>query len=160
MKEAIYPGSFDPITSGHLDIIERAVKVFDRVHIIVGKNINKKCLFTDEERIQLIKDCTEHLGDRVVVDSYDCLLVDYCDKVGIHTVVRGLRAMTDFDYEFQMALTNRQLNEKVESVLLVSNIIYTYVSSSMVKEIASYHGDISEIVPPNVLKAMKEKYNY
>lgn len=160
MKEAIYPGSFDPITSGHLDIIERAVKVFDRVHIIVGKNINKKCLFTDEERIQLIKDCTAHLGDKVVVDSYDCLLVDYCDKVGIHTVVRGLRAMTDFDYEFQMALTNRQLNEKVESVLLVSNIIYTYVSSSMVKEIASYHGDISEIVPPNVLKAMKEKYNY
>ena len=160
MKEAIYPGSFDPITSGHLDIIERACKVFDRVHILVGRNINKKCLFTDDERIQLIKDCTSHLGDKVVVDSYDCLLVDYCDKVGIHTVVRGLRAMTDFDYEFQMALTNRQLNEKVESVLLVSNIIYTYVSSSMVKEIASYHGDVSEIVPPNVLAALKEKYNY
>ncbi len=160
MKEAIYPGSFDPITSGHLDIIERACKVFDRVHILVGRNINKKCLFSDEERIQLIKDCTKHLGDKVVIDSYDCLLVDYCDKVGIHTVVRGLRAMTDFDYEFQMALTNRQLNEKVESVLLVSNIIYTYVSSSMVKEVASYHGDVSDIVPPNVLAALKEKYNY
>ena len=96
----------------------------------------------------------------MVIDSYDCLLVDYCDQVGIHTVIRGLRAMTDFEYEFQMALTNRQLNDKVESVLLVSNIIYTYVSSSMVKEVASYHGDVSEMVPPNVLAALKEKYNY
>lgn len=160
MNRAIYPGSFDPITNGHLDIIERAARMFDEVHIVVMHNIRKKYTFPLEERIELIQKSLVGIPGNFVVSSYDGLLVDLCKSEDIYTVIRGLRALTDFDYEFQMAITNRQLEERVESVLLVSNIKYTYVSSSMVKEVAYYHGDVSDVVPSCVLSALKREFEY
>lgn len=158
-NEAIYPGSFDPITFGHIDIIKRSVKVFDRVHVVVMVNQSKKYAFSLDERIEMITESLKELGDKVVVDTYCGLLVDYCEKKQVYTVIRGLRALTDFDYEFQMALTNRRLNNKVDSVLFVSGHNYSYISSSMVKEIAQFGGDISFMVDPFVEQKLKILYN-
>ena len=158
MNKVIYAGSFDPITNGHLDIIQQSLSIFEHTRVVIMHNDTKNCFFSVNERINLIKEATKQFGDKVSVDYHGGLLVDYCEKTGIHTVVRGLRALTDFDYEFQMALTNKQLNHKVESVLLVTNILYSYVSSSLVKEIASYQGDISRMVPENVEIALKNKF--
>ena len=157
-NEAIYAGSFDPITKGHIDIIQKSSKVFDRIHVVIMINSQKKYAFSLEERLEMIRNATKEFGDKVVVDSYCGLLVNYCEEKGIYTVVRGLRAMTDFDYEFQMALTNRSLDERVESVMFVADSNYTYISSSVVKEIASYGGDISFMVDPYVEKKLKELY--
>jgi pantetheine-phosphate adenylyltransferase len=158
MNPAFYPGSFDPITFGHLDVIERAIKVFGFLHIVVMDNPRKAYLFSKEERISLIAKCVGEFTKDFAVESHEGLMVDYCAKSGIYTAVRGLRALTDFDYEFQMALTNRAMNEKVESVLFVTNINYTFLSSSIVKEIASFHGDISDLVPKPVEDMLKGKY--
>ncbi len=158
MNIAIYPGSFDPITNGHLDIIERSVKVFDKVDVVIMDNIKKQYRFSIEERMQMINDSVGSLKEKITVSHYEGLLVDYCELTGAYTVIRGLRALTDFDYEFQMALTNRQLNSKVDSVLFVTNNNYSYISSSMVNEIASYHGDVSFMVPPNVNEKLISKY--
>lgn len=156
--KVIYAGSFDPVTNGHTDIIKRAIKTFGKVRVVLMINPKKNYLFTEEERLEMLRDAlSDELGN-VEFDSYDGLLVDYCEAQGIYTVIRGLRALTDFDYEFQMALTNRQLNEKVESVMLIANANYTYVSSSAVKEIAHYGGDISFMVSDMVEKKMHEKY--
>lgn len=156
--KVIYAGSFDPVTNGHTDVIKRAVRIFGKVRVVLMVNTQKKYLFTQEERLEMLKDA---LGEDVVnveFDCYDGLLVDYCEANGIYTVIRGLRALTDFDYEFQMALTNRKLNEKVESVMLIANANYTYISSSAVKEIAHYGGDISFMVSGMVEEKMHEKY--
>lgn len=158
-NEAIYPGSFDPITRGHLDIIRRSAKVFDRVHVVCMVNQSKKYAFSLEERMDMIRRTLDGLGDKVVVDSFCGLLVDYCERQKIYTVIRGLRALTDFDYEFQLALTNRRLNDKVDSVLFVTGNNFSYISSSMVKEIASYHGDVSFMVEPYVEKKLSALYN-
>ena len=156
MKIAIYPGSFDPITNGHLDILERALKLFDKVVITIARNSAKNPLFTEKERIALIHKATKDYRN-VEVDSFDGLLVRYVQKKNAIAVVRGLRAMTDFEYELQMALMNRKLDEKMETVFLMPNEKYTYLSSNFVREIARLGGDVSKFVPPVVLKALQQK---
>ena len=154
----LYAGSFDPVTNGHIDVIRRAVKVFGGVRVVLMVNSQKKYLFDLEERVSLLRESLGEDTENIEIDAFNGLLVDYCEQNGIYTVVRGLRAMTDFDYEFQMALTNRRLNRKVESVMLIANANYTYLSSSTVKEVARYGGDISFMVPSCVEKRMKEKH--
>ena len=144
---AICPGSFDPVTMGHIDIISRASKMFDKlIVVILPNNSKKKQSFSIEERIQFIKTVTADLPN-VTVDYYDGLLADYAGKVGAGVIVKGLRAMSDFEYEFQMALTNKELNPDVETVFLTTSAQYMYLSSSMVREVASMGGDISSFVP-------------
>jgi pantetheine-phosphate adenylyltransferase len=156
MKIAVYPGTFDPITNGHLDILERALKLFDKVIITIARNTAKDPLFTEDERFSLLRQVTKKYKN-VEVDCFEGLLVDYIRNKKANAIVRGLRAMTDFEYELQMALTNRKLNEKVETIFLMPNEKYTYLSSNMVREIARLHGDVGKFVPPAVCKALKQK---
>ncbi|MBN1396494.1 MAG: pantetheine-phosphate adenylyltransferase [Bacteroidetes bacterium] len=156
MKIAIYPGTFDPVTNGHLDILERALKLFDKVIIAVARNTSKNPFFTEDERIVLLKQATKHYKN-VEVDSFEGLLVDYVKHTKATAVVRGLRAMTDFEYELQMALMNRKLYENMETVFLMPNEKYTYLSSNIVREIARLGGNVTKLVPPVVNKAFKQK---
>jgi pantetheine-phosphate adenylyltransferase len=156
MKIVIYPGTFDPITNGHIDILERALNLFDKVIIAVAQNTAKNPLFTEEERITLLRQVTKRYKN-VEVGSFNGLLVDYVQKRNAIAVVRGLRAMTDFEYELQMALMNRKLDEKIETVFMMPNEKYTYLSSNFVREIARLGGDVSKFVPPVVLKALQQK---
>lgn len=153
MKIAICPGSFDPVTLGHLDIIERAADIFDQVIVVVASNRSKKTLFTTEERMALIERCITR--DNVTVDTHAGLLVDYAKRKGAVAIVKGLRAMSDFDYEFQQALTNKSLNPECETVFLTARGEYMFLSSSMVKEVCALGGDISAFVP----RAIKEDIN-
>ena len=156
-KIAVYPGSFDPITNGHKDIIERGLAIFDEVIVAIARNSAKKALFALKEREKMIKETME--GSKgIKVDIFDGLLVDYVKKVGAGAVIRGLRAVSDFEYEFQMAITNRKLGKKVETVFLMSTEKYSYLSSRIVKEVASYGGSISGMVPEVVIKALKKKF--
>jgi pantetheine-phosphate adenylyltransferase len=157
MKIAVYPGSFDPITNGHIDILSRASKFFDKVYVTVLNNPDKKTLFTVDERIKII---TEIIKDKdgVEIAMFDGLLVDYAKNIGADAIVRGLRAVSDFDYEFQLALTNRTLNDTVDTVFLMTNKDYSYLSSGLVKQICQFGGDVSEFVPEIVMNALKEKY--
>ncbi|MGH2569082.1 MAG: pantetheine-phosphate adenylyltransferase [Bacteroidota bacterium] len=157
MKIAIYPGSFDPITNGHLDIVERAVNLFDKVIITLARNSTKNPLFTEDERVQLIRQSVKSYK-QVEVDSFEGLLVDYCGKKKATAVVRGLRAISDFEYELQMALMNRKLNPDVQTVFLMPNEKYTYLNSSIVREIARLGGDVSDFVPPVVKQALDRKF--
>jgi len=156
MRTAIYPGTFDPITNGHLDILERALKLFDKVIITVARNSAKNPLFTEEERLAMMRESVRHLKG-VEIDSFDGLLVDYARKKKATAVVRGLRAISDFEYELQMALMNRKLDEDFVTVFLMPNEKYTYLNSSIVREIAKHKGNIKEFVPPHVLRSLKEK---
>lgn len=156
MKVAVYPGSFDPITYGHLDIIQRGLKVFDKLIVAVLVNSAKTPLFSVQERKQMIREATQEI-DRVEVDSFQGLLVDYVHRRQAHAIIRGLRAISDFEYELQIASTNRKLSEKVETLFLMTNHDYSFISSAMVKEVARYGADVSELVPPNVVKALQEK---
>lgn len=156
MKIAVYPGTFDPVTYGHLDILERALKLFDKVIITIARNTAKDPLFTEEERLILLRQVTESYKN-IEVDCFEGLLVDYVLQKKATAIVRGLRAMTDFEYELQMALMNQKLNEKVETVFLMPNEKYTYLSSNVVREIARLHGDVSEFVPTAVWKALRQK---
>ncbi len=158
MKIAVYPGTFDPVTNGHLDILLRALKLFDKVIITIAKNSAKDPLFTEEERLDLLKQATKNLRN-VEVDCFEGLLADYIIRKKAIAVVRGLRAMTDFEYELQMALTNRKLNDKVETVFLMPNEKYTYLSSNIVREIARLGGDVRKFVPAAVYKALKSKHS-
>lgn len=158
MSKAIYPGSFDPVTNGHLDIIERASGMFDEVVVGVLKNSAKKAMFTAEERVNMIRELTVNLPN-VEVKYFDGLLVDFACKENARTIVRGLRAVTDFDYELQLAQTNRVVNKNIDTVFLATNLKYSYLSSSIVKEIASYDGDISQFVDPMVAIKVKEKFD-
>ncbi|KML37168.1 pantetheine-phosphate adenylyltransferase [Cytobacillus firmus] len=154
---AVCPGSFDPITYGHLDIIKRAAKVFEQVYVVVLNNSSKNPLFSVEERIQLIEEVTKDLKN-VKVDSFQGLLMDYAKSVNANAVIRGLRAVSDFEYEMQITSMNRVLNDEVETFFIMTNNQYSFLSSSIVKEVAKYNGDISELVPDIVEKALKNKF--
>lgn len=156
-KIAVYPGSFDPITYGHLDIIERGLNVFDEIIIAVARNSEKKGLFTTEERISHIR---EALGDnpRVRVDTFEGLLVDYVISAGAKVILRGLRAVSDFEYEFQIAQMNHNLKSEVETVFMMTSVPFGYLSSSIVKEVASLQGPVETLVPPVVRKALSKKF--
>jgi pantetheine-phosphate adenylyltransferase len=156
MKIAIYPGTFDPITNGHLDILERAVRLFDRVIITVAKNPSKKPLFDQEERYTLIRAAVKRYSN-VEVDTFDGLLVEYAKKKHATALVRGLRAIYDFEYELQMALMNRKLDSTLETVFLMPNEKYNYLNSSIVREIARLGGDVTGFVPDVALKALVRK---
>jgi pantetheine-phosphate adenylyltransferase len=157
VEVAIYPGSFDPITYGHIDVIHRARKIVKRLVVAVAKNPAKETTFTAEERLSMVKDATAGLA-RVEVTSFDGLLVEYALNAGAEAIIRGLRALSDFEYEFQMALTNRKLCDRIETVFLMPNEAYSYFSSSTIKEIARLGGDLSHFVPPGVCRKMKEKF--
>lgn len=157
MKIAVYPGSFDPVTYGHLDIIKRAAKVMDKVIVAVLHNPNKKPLFTIEERMDLLKQVTGDM-DNIEIDYFSGLLVDYVQSNNIDIIVKGLRAVSDFEYEFQMALMNRKLNSHVETIFMMTSSKYSYLSSSLVKEVFRFNGCINELVPDIVIEAMKKKY--
>lgn len=156
MQTAIVPGSFDPITLGHLDIISRAARIFDRVVVCVVANANKKTMFTLEERQDHVRRITAHLPN-VEVDTWYGLLVDYADRYEQPVVVRGLRAVSDFEYEFMMALTNKKLNNRVETAFLASDERYTYLSSSGVKEIAHFGGDVKQFLPEEIYDEVLKK---
>ena len=156
MRAAIYPGSFDPLTNGNLDVIERAVKLFDRVVVAVAKNESKQPLFSLEERVKLVRQTIKHIPN-AEVGSFDCLLVDYVEQQKAQAIVRGLRAISDFEFEFQLALMNRKLNEKIETIFMMPKDTYTFLSSRIIKEIARLGGDISAFVPVHVRSALIEK---
>jgi pantetheine-phosphate adenylyltransferase len=156
MRTAIYPGSFDPLTNGHLDVIQRAAKLFDRVVVAVAKNEGKNPLFTQNERLALVKQAAKHLPN-VEADTFDSLLVEYVVSQKAQAIVRGLRAVSDFEFEFQLALMNRKLDESVETIFMMPKDTYTFLSSRIVKEIARLGGDVSAFVPPNVQSALHRK---
>ena len=158
MSKAIYPGSFDPMTCGHLDVIRRSAAIFDELTVCVLNNVNKSTLFSVEERVNILKEATKDLPN-VKVESFSGLLIEYAKQKQIHVVVRGLRAITDFEYELQIAQTNRKLSGDVlDTMFLTTSLEYAYLSSSTVKEIASFGGDISECVPDFVAKLVYDKY--
>ena len=158
MKTAIYPGSFDPVTNGHVDIILRSSKIVDNLIVGVLNNSAKKSLFSVEERVSMLKELTKDLPN-VEVTSFDGLLVDYMREIDASIIVRGLRAVTDFEYELQIAQTNHIENTDIETIFLTTNLQYSYLSSTIVKEFASYGGDISKFVPEQFVDRIYEKYN-
>ncbi|WP_088005786.1 pantetheine-phosphate adenylyltransferase [Indiicoccus explosivorum] len=157
-KTAVVPGSFDPVTLGHLDIIKRAAVIFDDLYIVVLNNSSKNPLFSSEERVRLIEAVTADIPN-VKVETFQGLLVDYAREVNAHAVVRGLRAVSDFEYEMQITSMNRVLSEQLETVFMMTNNQYSFLSSSIVKEVAKYGGDISELVPETVRKALTLKFD-
>ena len=154
---AVFPGSFDPITNGHLDIVERGLRVFDRVRMAILVNADKKPLFSVEERLQIIRE-TYRGNPRVEVDTFSGLLVDYAERVGASVIIRGIRAISDFEYEFQMALMNRRLDPQIETVFMMPAESYSYVSSRLVKEVFQLGGRVTDVVPPVVERRLSEKY--
>ena len=156
LKIAIYPGSFDPVTCGHLDIIKRSAKVFDKVIIAVLNNTSKHPLFTVEERMAFLKRCVVDIPN-CEIDSFGGLLMDYAKQKDATTVIRGLRAVSDFEYEFQMALLNKQLNPEIETMFMITNINCLYISSSVVKEICQYGGDAKGLIPEEIINDVKYK---
>ncbi|NLY43901.1 MAG: pantetheine-phosphate adenylyltransferase [Clostridiaceae bacterium] len=156
MKIAVYPGSFDPVTNGHLDIIERASKIFDKVIVTVMKNSNKVAMFTVEERMELLRKVTKDLPN-VEIDWGTGLLVNYVKKKQAHFIIKGLRAVSDFEYEFQMALVNKKLEPKIETLFLTTSSKYSYLSSSVVKEVASLGGCLKELVPDEIIMDIVRK---
>lgn len=158
MKVGIYPGSFDPITLGHLDIITRATKVVDKLIIGVLNNSAKNSLFTPEERVALIREVTKDIPN-IEVDSFSGLLVDYAKMRKADVIVRGLRAVTDFEYELQIAQANHKANPEVDTIFFTTKVEYSYISSSIAKEFAFYGSDVSQIVPPLVIEKLNEKFN-
>ena len=161
MRKALVPGTFDPITNGHLDVINRAAQIFDEVVVGVAASQNKGPkgpLFSHEERIRLAQEATTHLPN-VSVQGFNDLLVHYAATIGANVVVKGLRAMTDFEYEFQMSAANYRLNNQIETMFIMSPPEYMFLSSSVVREVSAFDGDVAELVPHNVEKALKEKFS-
>jgi len=160
MRKAIYAGSFDPFTNGHTDMVRRALKVFDHVVVAVAHNPQKDtALFSAAERVAIIREVLAELRDRVTVDAFQGLLVDYCRGVGASVVVRGLRAVSDFEYEFQMAMMNRHLNRDIETFFMMASQDYFYTASRLVKEVARLGGDVSGLVPDVVRRRLAEKFS-
>jgi len=156
MRTVIYPGSFDPLTNGHLDVIQRAAKLFDRVVVAIARNESKNPLFSLAERRNLVSRCVARL-DNVETDTFTGLLVHYVEQRSGQAIIRGLRAVSDFEFEFQLALMNRKLNERVETIFMMPKDTYTFLSSRIVKEIARLGGDVSPFVPPEVKSALSAK---
>jgi pantetheine-phosphate adenylyltransferase len=156
---AVYPGSFDPITNGHIDLLERALKIFDNVIVAVATNPSKDSLFSTEERLEMIKDALAHhpLKNRVRVDLFQGLLVDYVQSIPAKAIIRGLRAISDFEYEFQMALMNRKLSADIETAFIMTGMRWIYISSRMIKEVVRSGGDVSGLVPDIVKKKLTER---
>lgn len=157
LRIAIYPGTFDPVTNGHLDIILRASRLFDKVIIAVAQDNYKNTLFDTTERLNLMRTVTAEM-ENVDVESFTGLLVDYCMEKGAHAIIRGLRYVSDFEHEFQMALMNKKMDNNLETVFLMTRSEYSFISSSIIKQAASLGGDIQGLVPDTVVKALKEKY--
>lgn len=156
MKKAIYPGSFDPITNGHIDVLRRASRVFDEVQIAVIQNPEKNSFFTIEERIEHLQNLFRD-EPKIQIEGFKGLLVDYAKKKDIYTIIRGLRAVSDFDFEFQMALTNRNLESKIDTVFLMTDEKYSYLSSSLVRQLAKLNGPIAQFVPDLIEQSLREK---
>lgn len=155
---AVCPGSFDPVTNGHLDIIERAARIFDLVIVSVSRNSSKIPLFTIDERMQMLKESTSHIKN-VEIDAFDGLLVKYAKRRNAQVIIRGLRAVSDFEYEFQMASMNHKLNDEIETLFMMTNNDYAYLRSSAVKEVASLGGCVRDLVPEIVLKELRHKFS-
>lgn len=158
-KIAIYPGSFDPVTNGHLDLVRRATNIFDKVIVAVLENDQKDCLFSVRERADQLRKCIEGM-EKVEVDSFDGLLVDYARERGANHILRGIRAVSDFEYEFQMALMNRRLSPTIETAFLMPREEYTYLSSRLVREVARLGGNLDGLVPPTVIKVLKDRFGH
>ncbi len=156
---AVYPGTFDPITNGHIDIVERGLKLFDKIIVAILRNPAKKCLFTVEERKEMIETSLNGNPD-VEIAVFDGLLVDYAKKRNAVAILRGMRAVSDFEYEFQLALMNRKLNREIQTVFLMTGLRWIFISSSIIKEAASFGGNINGMVPPIVSRKLKEKFGY
>ena len=156
---AVYPGSFDPITNGHIDLLERALKIFDNVIVAIAANSGKDPLFSPEERLEMLKDSLAYhpLKDRVKVDLFQGLLVDYVQSIPARAIIRGLRAVSDFEYEFQMALMNRKLNSDIETAFIMTGMRWIFISSRIIKEVVMSGGDVSGLVPVNVQKKLIER---
>lgn len=159
MRRVIYPGTFDPVTYGHIDVIHRAIDLFDEVVVTVARNPSKSPLFTVSERLEMLRDSLKEF-DKVVVDSFDGLIVDHAKEVGAVGIIRGLRAISDFEFEFQMALTNRKLDDSLRTIFLMPHEKYTYLNSTIVRNLAQFDGDINEFVPPIVVKKLGEKISH
>lgn len=155
-KTVVYPGTFDPVTYGHIDLIERASKIFGKVIVAVARHPEKKVLFNAEERVVMLKDAVKGIRN-VSVDSFDGLVVDYVKRAGADVVIRGLRMLSDFEYEFQMALTNRKLNGDIETIFMMPHESYSYVSSKLIKEVAGLGADLKDFVPKKVQELLKKK---
>ena len=158
MKIAVYPGSFDPITLGHLDVIQRGAKVFDKVIVGVLVNVNKNGLFNIEERVELIKKATKDIPNIEVI-SFNGLLIDFIKQCNATVILKGLRALSDFEYEFQMALMNTKLDPEIETLFMMTSAQYSYISSSAIKQVAKFNGDLSGLVPEEVIPDIVEKIN-
>jgi pantetheine-phosphate adenylyltransferase len=156
MKTIVYPGTFDPITNGHIDLVERASKLFGKVVIGIASNRQKSPLFSIEERIELAVECLKHIPN-VEIYGFDSLLVDFVEQCNADAIMRGLRAVSDFEYEFQMANMNRALSPEIESIFLTPSEKFSYISSSLVREISSLEGDVSQFVPANVAEALADR---
>lgn len=156
-RVAIYPGSFDPFTNGHLDIVERGLKIFDKIIIAILHNPGKKALFSVEERIEMLEDSTKKLKN-IEIDTFSGLLVDFASIRKAHAILRGMRAVSDFEYEFQLALMNRRLNREVQTVFLMTGLRWIFTSSSIIKEAARFGGNINGMVSPIVKKKLREKF--
>jgi pantetheine-phosphate adenylyltransferase len=157
MKKVIYPGTFDPVTYGHIDIIKRAVDLFDEVVVTVAINFAKQPLFTTDERVKMLKESLKDFS-KVTVDAFDGLVVEHAKQVGATGIIRGLRQISDFEFEFQMALMNRKLAGDITTIFLMPHEKYTYLNSTVIRNLASLHADVSDFVPPNVHEALKKKF--
>jgi pantetheine-phosphate adenylyltransferase len=158
MKTVVYPGSFDPVTKGHIDVIERALKIIDKIIVAVGDNPEKKPLFSTDERMDMIKESTKHLKN-IEVEKIEGLLLDYVKSKNTNIILRGLRAVSDFEFEFQRALMNREINNDIETVFIMTKESYVYLNSSIVKEIAMFKGNVKPFVPEIVEKKLIEKFS-
>ena len=156
-KIAIYPGSFDPVTNGHLDILKRGLKLFDKIIVAILHNPGKESLFTLQERVAMLKESLKGFKN-TEIDTFDGLLVDYAAKRNAHAILRGMRAVSDFEYEFQLALMNRRLNREVQTVFLMTGLSWIFTSSSIIKEAAQFGGNVEGMVPATVLKRLKKKF--
>jgi len=157
MRKVIYPGTFDPVTYGHIDLVKRAINLFDAVAVTVAINPSKESLFTVDERVAMLNDSLKDF-ENVTVDSFNGLVVDHAKQVGASGILRGLRAVSDFEFEFQMALMNRKLANDIATVFLMPHEKYTYLNSTIIRNLASLHSDVSEFVPPFVAQALKKKF--